>query len=105
MRFAVDEESRREAAWTFHVQDIGLAFRRFSLARETERERVRTERGREHAQRQSCEILLDGNSRTRWRPRRSARGAAGWTIARRSRFALPATAWRRWRRGGWRTAP
>src|SRR5262245_51713557 len=68
MRFAVDEESRREVAAALHVEDIGFAFRRFGLTRVTKRKRVRTEGCREHAQRQPGEVLLERGRRTRWRP-------------------------------------
>jgi hypothetical protein len=40
MRFAVDEESRREVAATFDVEDVGFPFGRFGLTRMTKRERV-----------------------------------------------------------------
>src|SRR5688500_8865160 len=86
MRFAVDEESRREVAAALDVEDIGFPFRRFGLARMTERERVRAEGCREHAQRQPGEILFDGDGRTRRRSSGSASGATSSLTAGRTRF-------------------
>src|ERR671922_1061946 len=95
MRFAVDEEVRREISGAFHLEYVGFALGGFGLARVTERKRVRTERGGKHAERQPREILFHRDGWIRRWPWRSF-GTLGTSSATRRcrRRRCTGTGWR-----------
>src|SRR5687768_9263892 len=77
MRFAVDEEPRREVAGALYIEDVCLAFWRLSLTRVTKGQRVCAEGSCKHAQRHPDKILFQRRSRIGRRPRRAAARLAG----------------------------